>query len=292
MLPLLTDHTSRGRTNLSLSVDFELVWGFSHESDPVKTAKLFGVGREHAFRLLEILDGTEIPMTWLTVGHLFLQREESIQLVTPDLPQFAKGHMDWSKYLSIRDHPLATAPDLVEEVRSRGFHEVGLHGFLHLPFHRIDDASAREELSLGMKAASHRGIKVRSFAFPYNCRSKLSLLRYLGLEVVRSGIRCSRLAQLVREGLTRLGLRGNGIRRRGGLWLVDSFYLDTTAGTDAIDILLNELRSRRARVIHFWFHPWNLSRGDEGLLEFLKTVKKLEKEGELKISTLGDTPFH
>ncbi len=284
------DQATRGRPWLSLSVDLELIWGFSHEDDPVRASRLHGVGREHVFMLLDILDGLEVPMSWLTVGHLLLQREEAIRLVTPDLPQFSGGHISWSKYVTIRDHPLATAPDLVEEIRSRGFHEVGLHGFLHLPFHRIDDASAREELSLGVRAASLRGVEVRSFAFPYNCRSKLWLLRSLGLEVVRSGIRCSHLAQLIREGLTRLGLRRRGVRRRKGLWLVDSYYLDTAPGTDTVDILLSELESRGAQVIHFWFHPWNLSRGEEGLLEFLRTIRRLEREGRLEIGTLGDVP--
>jgi len=172
-----------------ISLDTELAWGFilhaQHkglallQSDPEQ-------GRETIDCLLKLFEKYNIPATWAIVGHLFLDSNEGKAIVHRNMPQFKEGWLDWDFYSSIHNLPLYCGKDIVEKILgSSTKHEIGLHGFLHIPFSQCSRAVAQAEIGLGIKAASKFGLTPKSFVFPQNKMGHIELLKEKGLQIYR-----------------------------------------------------------------------------------------------------------
>lgn len=309
---------SLDRGAFTLSLDFELIWG---------TLDLFGA---EGFRraclmerqrivgdLLALLDEFEIPASWCTVGHLFL---ESCDGKHADLlrPSHAWLREDWyhaDPGGHEDDASIFLGRSLVEKILAcRTKQELGLHSFSHVIWG--DPGCSREvaesEITACMRAAAWTGQAPVSFVFPRNKAGHLDVLAAHGIRVFRGpGPRwyerdenpgpLGRLAHLAEvalgtpaptvlpettpEGLVNLPgsmiyLPAHGVR---GFIPVAQRVRRATAGL--------EDAARRRRVFHLWFHPTNLADRYEpmmgGLRAIFTRVRKLREAGRLDVRTMG-----
>jgi hypothetical protein len=129
------------RAAVSISADFELNWAFrclaAEQRDQLGTTE-----RHNVPYILSLLNEFGVPITWATVGHLFLQscacdgQYPHGNMPRPPLNNRWQG--DWYKHdpcTNARRDPLWYAPDLIEQVLSaKVAHEVGSHSFSHIDF--------------------------------------------------------------------------------------------------------------------------------------------------------------
>ncbi|MCD6244996.1 MAG: polysaccharide deacetylase family protein [Candidatus Korarchaeota archaeon] len=268
--------------SISISVDLELMWGFIGMGGGRFFLEDPSMGRDNVLWLLDELDRYEVPITFFTVGHLFLHPDEALNIIHPDLPQFRRKILSWDFYSQILGKKLYHAPDIIEEIKSRKMHEVGLHGFFHIPFNELTEEEARAEMELSMMASKMRNISPEGMAFPKNREGKLKILREYGISFVRGGSYSGRS----RLSLARRLIRSSVSVEEGLTVIHSSYFLDTRGSFFTIPLL--KMKIMRKRHVHFWFHPWNLYSGRGGLLDFLAYIRRLRNEKGLEILTLGE----
>lgn len=280
------------RGGMIISADFELSWAFRYSKrnndflSPAKQARV-----NFPF-LLELFERFNIPITWATVGHLFLDKctkgDHDWMARIPyfdDHWQFLKG--DWydhDPYSTYEKHECWYAPDLIEKiVRSKVGHEVGCHTFSHInckdqycPPVVLDD-----EITACENAAKKYDIKLKSFVFPGGTAGNYRVLVKHGFKIYRKNIEVDiaypffdENGLLVTPTSDRLGNNGLG-------WDADYFlfrfkkYIDKAIKTNT--------------VCHFWFHPsideWFLYKIFPRILEYADLKRKQKK---LWIGTMGD----
>ncbi len=199
--PFLISPFPLGRDGgLVLSADFELAWAWRMGKHSPDARTMARQARSNFPHLLRIFDTYEVPITWATVGHLFL---ESCQcpggIPHPDMPRpgpfetdkWAFQGRDWYEVDPCSDYrqaPEYYAPDLIEAIlQARVSHDIGLHTFSHVPFLKsvITEEIARREIEASLEAAGRWGLRPRSWVFPGGYRDFRELLAEYGLVVYR-----------------------------------------------------------------------------------------------------------
>ena len=134
---------------VSISSDFELAWAWRYtkcSSNPLsKALNKAAQERKNVPLILELCEKYNIPITWMTVGHLFLENcSKENGIPHADLPRLAHFENefwkfegdDWFEYDSCsnyKDAPEWYAPDLIEMIlQSKVKHEIGCHTFSHI----------------------------------------------------------------------------------------------------------------------------------------------------------------
>ena len=184
---------------LTITADFELAWAprYTNSSrDPYsKAVRLATRERRNIPILLQHCESYNIPITWATVGHLFLQSCEPHQGVKhPEIasvPHYNgkywsyKGD-DWFEFdpcTSLEEDPLWYAPDLVDSIlSSRVNHEIGCHTFSHIDCREevCPPELFQSELIRCKELAAQRSISLKSFVHPGHTIGHLALLEDLG----------------------------------------------------------------------------------------------------------------
>lgn len=159
---------------LVISLDLELIWGLRDlipSDGGAFRQHLLGV-RTSLPRLLDVFEEFGIGATWATVGALFAScREELAQYVPSVLPcyddpcpgafVFPPGHDE-------HDDPLHYGLSLIEMIRERPRHEIGLHTFSH--YYCLEQGQTRAtfqaDLASAIAIARAHGVSPRSFVFP------------------------------------------------------------------------------------------------------------------------------
>ena len=188
-----------------ISADFELAWAFRFSrssSDPLKNAVERGSQtRKNVPGILRLCDEYNVPVTWATVGHLFLQscrREDG--LAHPDILRLGKFEnaywsfqgKDWFVDDPCTDYqrdPAWYCPDLIEDIISKpAGHEIGCHTFSHIDCR--DSVCSREvflsELNACAEAAEIYGLRLRSFVHPGHQLGHVADLAKLGYTSFRT----------------------------------------------------------------------------------------------------------
>jgi hypothetical protein len=185
----------RERGAFVISLDLELLWG-THDLPPAPGVLRHAAGtRAVVSELLDLFARYEVPATWATVGHLFLEGAERDQAgrAHPGHPRPRHSWLsqDWFAALpdgDARRRPEWYAPDLITRIQSaQPRQEVASHSFSHVIFGDpgCDAQVARAELTRAVDAARSFGIDLKSFVFPRNEVGHLALLPELGFEVFR-----------------------------------------------------------------------------------------------------------
>ena len=126
----------------NISADFELAWAWREWG----TARAEEVGlreRANVPVILKLLDHLDIPITWATVGHLFLEScggdngsPNHAGMPRPLINRRWDG--DWYKHdpgTSALKHPAWYCPDLIRSIQeAKTAHEIGSHSFSHIEF--------------------------------------------------------------------------------------------------------------------------------------------------------------
>ena len=250
----------------TVSLDFELLWGTRDRPYNEAFESLCAIEREKVFdRLLGLLAASRISATWAVVGKLYLQ----------------DGGRD----------PLLHAADLVERIRRCPVpQEIGSHTLTHAEMGKISRREAKAELEGWARLARLAGLEYQSIVFPRNCPGHADVVRESGFRCFRGQERTWYAARP--RPLRRLGHLLDIVTARtpqtalprleDGLWNIPGSMLYTPAfGVRRfLPVWLRVLRANRGlgraigrrEVFHLWFHPTDLTRRTDAMLDGLRRI--------------------
>lgn len=307
---------SQGR--LTISLDFELAWGLRDDLSLAR-ALLSGDRRaETAYlqRLLERCDRLDIPITFATVGHLFLESCDGTHAVR-------SNGSDPDPGTNATEEPLFYAPDLIERIRTaETAHEIGTHTFSHV----ICDSVSRSVVDCELKEVAdvheRNGLAPpRSFVAPRNRLPDYDVLAANGIEVVRVPHRtpartepekyASRIRNWVFEDAPAVAepTRANGVIETRSTSFPSLTAVHLPNGRQGPPLPFRAIplgvrqryhesyleRSLETAIeegasLHLWSHLYNFSNEAqwEPISSFLETVARYRDEGLVRIETMGD----
>lgn len=193
-------------TVLILSADFELGWAWRYAkglTDPAAEAEAYAHrARKNIPVILDLCERYGMPITWATVGHLFLDRcsMDDDGLTHPELQRLPYFENAWWSYQSgdwfehdpassLADNDAWYAPDLVEQILAApAGHEIGCHTFSHIDCRDevCPPSVLRGELLAAQQAADRFGIKLESFVFPGHTMGNFQVLKEMGYTSART----------------------------------------------------------------------------------------------------------
>lgn len=280
-----------------LSADFEMAWAFRYSKTKGKIAESMGLKeRDNVPKLITLFEEYDIPVTWATVGHLFLEScsKEHGLISHHNMPRppffeninwnFSKG--DWyqqdpcSNYM---DAPAWYAPDLIDQIiKSPVGHEVGCHTFSHID---CSDKNCSTELLQGelekcIELANKKGIQLRSMVFPGGTNGNYSVLKNLSFICYRkSTIYHIDIPTIDKQGLVQipssynLGCTQQKWSAKRYIRMANSFVLKA---------------SKHKMIAHLWFHPSMDSWCIENVLpSVLEHIHELKVEGKIEVLTMA-----
>ena len=284
------------QASVTISADFELSWACrgwrSAEQTRLKAAR----ERCNVSYLVPLLEEYDIPVTWATVGHLFLERCErgTDGRAHPQMPRpimatrraMARWTGDWYAHDPCTDYrldPLWYCPDLIRLILgSRVPHEIASHSFSHISFLAQNSTPdlVEQEIAQCQAAMSPFGLSPRSLVYPYNDMGHhyAPLLARLGLTCVRHRDPVIRLSYPERLacGIYKL-YESMNLRR-------PKYY----SYIDKVRIFLDEAMERHA-AYHIWFHPSDSTELFQH--EFCAIVQEIaarQRAGHLWVATMAD----
>ena len=239
-----------------ISADLEMSWAF--RSHPKEVARERGrQSRENIPYLLRIFEECAFPITWATVGHLFLDRCEraSSGRAHPDMPRPPHNQLwtgDWYMHdpcTNYKEDPFWYAPDVIRSIQESSVsHEIGTHSFSHIDFSPASSHPTllRREIEESTMAMHRFGIKPRSLVYSFNHmgHAYLDLLSELSVTAVRHRDQRVRLSYPERT-------------PAGVYKFYESMNLRTPKHYDYLDkvkIFMVKAMERHA-AFHLWFHP-------------------------------------
>lgn len=188
-----------------ISADFELAWASRYTKNSAnpyqKAIENARCARKNIPIILDLCDKYNIPITWATVGHLFLEecrRENGIPHPNiKRLPFFENEYWkfdrgDWFQNdpcTNWKDAPEWYAPDLIKDILNRKIgHEIACHTFSHIDCRDGVCSSEvfKDEITECQKNAQKYGIKLESFVHPGHTIGNLNTLKKLGFTSFRT----------------------------------------------------------------------------------------------------------
>lgn len=273
-----------------ISADFELSWAFRQHSEAV--ARERGQReRENIPCLLRIFEGHDFPITWATVGHLFLESCTRLSggLAHSEMPRPRRNTAwtgDWYTHdpcTNYRADPLWYAPDLIQKILDSPVrHEIGTHSFSHIDFSPAcsDSSLVRRELEESAAAMQRFGLTPRSLVYPFNRMGHAyhDLLADLSLTAVRHRDRRIRLSYPERL--------SSGVYK-----FYESMNLRTAKHYDYLDkvkIFMAKAMARGA-AFHLWFHPSDpVSLAETELFQIIRYIDSQRRAGLVWVASMAE----
>jgi len=248
-----------------ISADFEMAWASRYSMNYLKpleqTLESGRLSRKNIPLILDLCDKYSIPVTWATVGHLFLKEckpEKGIR--HPELkrlPHFQNTYWkfdsgDWFDYdpgTDFQTNPEWYAPDLIESIlKSKTKHEIGCHTFSHIDCsdQNCPDEVFASEVIACQKAAAEFGVKLSSFVHPGHTVGHIKDLADFGFNCYRSDAE---------------NVIGYPIRHIEGIWeLRNTAQIETRIGwSDQYQVWrlkeIVKMAMQHKSVCNIWFHP-------------------------------------
>jgi peptidoglycan/xylan/chitin deacetylase (PgdA/CDA1 family) len=188
-----------------ISADFELAWAFRFSKKRVQNQdyplQKANNSRKNVPKLIKLFEQYEIPITWATVGHLFLEKCAEANCVKhPEiirLPKFKNKYWnhstgDWftdDPCTDFKKDPAWYCPDLIKSIlASRVRHEIGCHTFSHIDCRDevCSDEVFLSEINECKRLAKKIGIEMKSFVHPGHQIGNLSNLSNEGFNSYRT----------------------------------------------------------------------------------------------------------
>lgn len=278
------------------STDFEMAWAFRYSKKQAAHAVQKGLEeRLNVPVLTDLFDTHKIPVTWATVGHLFLKECSKSnngfahsELLRPSYFenrnwQFTKG--DWYDHDPCTDYmvdPAWYAADLIDLVIStKTKHEIACHSFSHTDFtdKNCPQELAASELDACIMLASEKKILLRSMVFPGGTIGNHKTLKEKGFICYRKPMKHHIDLPYIDD----FGL----------VAIPSSLGLDKDPYGWSKEFHLSMIRKFLSKAIkykqicHFWFHPsmnhWYLQ---NVLPEIIQMTADLRNSGKLEILTM------
>jgi hypothetical protein len=250
---------------LLISADLELAWAWQYAKafrDPAIEAKKIALReRENIPVILELCNTYNIPITWATVGHLFLESCNRINSKAhpeiPHLPHFENdfwkfSEKDWFKNdpcSDYKDAPEWYCPDLIKMiVDAKVKHEIACHTFSHIDCR--DEVCPHDliqsELRECNKLAKEWGINLKSFVHPGYTIGNLDVIAEEGFNNFRTNYQnVLGYPQKHENGLWEFEQTAEFVNRKD--WSID-YHISRY-----INIIKRAIKSKTVCV--FWFHP-------------------------------------
>ena len=230
--------------------------------------------RERAMvhKVLALSERFSVPITWATVGHLFLEscqrKEASAHSDMPRLQNFENRYWKFKGKDWFDDDPCCNwkeavewyAPDLINEiVNSKVRHEIACHTFSHIDCSNniCSEEVLAEELRKCKEQTARYNQQLKSFVFPGNFMGNLKVLK----EEKITSYRVDK------------DIFGFPRKDQYGLWKIPTTAEITQSPRgQMLDYYIEKYRTivnkaiRLRRLCHFWFH---LSADTEFLLGVL-----------------------
>jgi peptidoglycan/xylan/chitin deacetylase (PgdA/CDA1 family) len=283
---------------ICLSADFEMAWAWRF-SKRVKDASLIGKIERYNFPyILNKLNELSIPVTWATVGHLFLDSCKKVNGIAHshiprpayfENPFWSFTNGDWydmDPCTNYKRNPEFYAPDLIELIlKSNVNHEIGCHSFSHCDFSEKNSYGdlVKAELSECVTLMKKFGVDPTSFVYPGNQYGNFDLVKKAGFKIIR--------------------FKSNPVKEIGFPEILDNNYiaihdsLDFTSDDNMLgyDYLIKKFKRyinktiRKKSICHFWFHP-SLSQSDLDNLFYpvMNYISGLRDNGIVEIVTMND----
>ena len=276
-----------------ISADFELAWAFQFSKqtkDPLKKAQL---ARKNMPLLLDLFDTYNIPITWATVGHLFL---DSCKKGDHDWMSridhfdnhwlFNKG--DWYQndpYSNCKRDNSWYAPDLVEKIlNSKASHEIGCHTFSHINCRdKVCSANVlRDELEAWNNSASKFGIKAKSFVFPGGTYGNFDVLKEFDYKIYRVKNNSFEMGLPLFDKNGLLQTFSTGAFGEMGVGLDPQIYIKKFKR-------ILDKAAKNKTVCHLWFHPSvNQNTVKEVMPEVIRYIAELREKGIMEVVKMGE----
>jgi peptidoglycan/xylan/chitin deacetylase (PgdA/CDA1 family) len=280
-----------------LSADFELAWAWryakKYQNSYATSMQKAQQARRNFPSLIESFDQYSIPVTWATVGHLFLQKctandhqwMDRIPYFENRVWRYDKG--DWydnDPCTYWQDAKEWYAPDLVEEIQNAKVeHEISTHTFSHIDFSdkNCPPQVADDEMKASFEAAQRFNIKFRSIVFPGGTWGNVPILKKYGIQIYRKNTKVDLAYPYFDDEGLLVTPTSAGFTRNHFNWTAEYYvhrfktYIDKAIQTNT--------------VAHFWFHPsvddWTLKNVIPIVLEY---ASQKRGQGELWVGTMSE----
>lgn len=274
---------------ITITADFELAWAprYSKDSENAfdKAINLAQRERENVYKILNLSEQYGIPLTWATVGHLFLKEcKRENDVAHKEIPKVKKykgiywdfNGNDWFEYDPCSDYnksPEWYAPDLIEMIlNAKVKHEIGCHTFSHIDCR--DEVCPPElfeaEINECKKEAAKFGLELKSFVHPGHTIGNLTKLAQLGFTSFQTD-----------PG----NILGYPVKHSNGLWELKRTYEFVWREGWSVDYHIYRYKKIIERAIktntvcNFWFHPSFESIFLEKILpKIFEFINKMSKE--------------
>ena len=250
---------------LLISADFELAWAWRYTKSTTtplqKALKKAQLERENVPKIINLCEQYNIPITWATVGHLFLDScKNDNGLPHSNLPRLRKFENDYWKFegedwfeydpcTNYKEAPCWYAPDLIKKIlNSEVDHEIACHTFSHIDC-REEVCTAEimyNELKECQDIAYKWGIEMESFVHPGHTIGNLDTLSKQGFTNYRTNYR---------------NVLGYPQKHPNGLWEFEQTTEFTIREGWSIDYHIYRYKTIIKRAIAnnsicvLWFHP-------------------------------------
>ena len=182
-----------------ISADFELGWAWRYSKTRPFPDKMSKQARENFPNIIEMLDKNSIPITFATVGHLFLEScKEGDHDWMEKIPhfddhwRFTEGEwFDCDPYTSWKKAPNWYAPDLVKIIQNaQTKHEISTHTFTHIDFSdkNCPPQVAEDEIKACIDAMKPYGLKPESIVFPGGTYGNIDVVKKMGIKIYRRNV--------------------------------------------------------------------------------------------------------
>jgi peptidoglycan/xylan/chitin deacetylase (PgdA/CDA1 family) len=270
--PVIVKYSESGRyipqqyeSVLLISADFELAWASRYNKKKRNTLRPAVAGakteRGNIPEILKLCKLYNIPVTWATIGHLFLDScSELSGKKHPEIPEISpyKGRYwdysgsDWFEHdpcTNLKEDPDWYAPDLVKLIINSGVkHEIGCHTFSHIDCRDnvCPPGLFRAELRECKRLSAGLGINMKTFVHPGHTVGNLEVLAEEGFTNFRSNYRnILGYPKKQTHGLWELEQTAELVYRKE--WSVDYHVFRY------IEIIKRAIKTKKVCV--FWFHP-------------------------------------
>lgn len=274
---------------VSISADFELNWAFRGRAAHLRDS-LGATERQNVPYILDLLSEFSMPVTWATVGHLFLTSctRDGVHAhrKMPRPPHNSRWQGDWYRHDPCTDlvrDPLWYAPDLIEQViRAKVAHEIGSHSFSHIDFspHTSNRELVKSEIEECRAVMGSHGLQLRSLVYPFNNMGHAyhDLLYQCGIIAVRH-----------RD--TRIRLSYPERSPTGVYKIYESMNLRSTDHyhyRDKAEMFITHALEQ-GTAYHLWFHPSDpRSVFQNEFAAILEIIQQLREAGSVWTATMGN----
>lgn len=281
------------RGGLVISADFEMAWAWRYTKTGADHIRKGQVERYNIPTIIKLLDQYKVPITFATVGHLFLtsckKGDHDWMRRIPHFDDHWKfTHGDWydhDPYANYKDTPEWYAPDLIKMILDAEVkHEVATHTFSHIDFSdkNCPPEVADDEIRACVEAAKPYKLSLKSIVFPGGTWGNITVLKKHGIQIYRKNEDFD-LAYPYRDEHGLLVTNSSGtLEYNLAYGWTPAYYLKRLK--KYIDKAVST-----GTIAHLWFHP-SL---DPSILEtvfpaFFSYVDKKRQDGDLWIGTMDE----